>query len=57
MLLNPLGSIIEEINRVVVLQQMPDMIWLNYSIVSSVLVFIIGMAIFHKTEPYFAESI
>ena len=57
MLLNPLGSIIEEINRVVVLQQMPDMLWFNYAVVSSVLVLLIGMAVFHKTEPYFAESI
>ena len=57
MLLNPLGSIIEEIDKVVVLHQMPEMFWLNYAIVTSIGVFIFGMIIFHKSEPYFAESI
>jgi len=57
MLLNPLGSIIEEIDKVVVLHQMPDMLWINYAIVTSIAIFIIGMAVFHKTEPYFSESI
>jgi lipopolysaccharide transport system permease protein len=57
MLLNPLGSIIEEIDKVVVLHQAPEMLWICYAIFSSVAIFIIGMAIFHKTEPYFSESI
>jgi len=57
MLLNPLGSILEEIDKVVVLHQMPDMFWIAYASLSSLLVFVIGMTIFHKTEPYFAENI
>jgi ABC-type polysaccharide/polyol phosphate export permease len=40
-----------------VLHQMPDMLWINYAIVTSIAIFIIGMAVFHKTEPYFSESI
>ena len=57
MLLNPLGSILEEIDKVVVLHQMPDTLWMNYAIVTSFAAFIIGMIVFHKTEPYFAESV
>jgi len=57
MLLNPLGSIIEEIDKVVVLHQAPDLIWITYAIAASIAIFILGLAIFQKTEPYFAESI
>jgi len=57
MLLNPLGSILEEIDKVVVLHQMPDALWLIYAVLASSAVFIIGMMVFHKTEPYFAENI
>ena len=57
MLLNPLGSILEEIDRVVVLHQMPETLWMNYAILTSFSVFYLGMAVFHKTEPYFAENI
>lgn len=57
MLLNPLGSILEEIDNVVVLHQMPDTLWMNYAILTSFAVFFLGMIIFHKTEPYFAENI
>jgi len=57
MLLNPLGSLLEQINSVVVLHQMPDMVWTTYAILSSVVIFIIGMTVFHKTEPLFAENI
>ena len=35
MLLNPLGSILEEIDKVVVLHQMPDMFWMGYAILAS----------------------
>ena len=57
MLLNPLGSIIEEINKVVVLHQMPETLWINYAIISSFAVIFTGMVFFYKTEPYFAENI
>ena len=57
MLLNPLGSLLEEINKIVVLHQMPDALWMSYAILTSIGVFIIGMIIFHKTEPLFAENI
>lgn len=57
MLLNPLGSILEGLNSVVVLHQMPEPLWMAYAVVSSIVVFMIGMAVFHKAEPYFAENI
>jgi len=57
MLLNPLGSILEELDKVVVLHQAPDALWLSYAAATSLIMFIVGMIIFHQTEPYFAENI
>jgi lipopolysaccharide transport system permease protein len=57
MLLNPLGSILESVNRVVVLHQAPDPLWISYAIVTSLGMFILGMNVFHKAEPLFAENI
>lgn len=57
LLANPIGSILEGINSVVVLNAAPDFFWLLYAGIASVFTFIIGLAIFHATEPYFAESI
>lgn len=57
LLINPIGSILEAINNVVVLHQAPEIFWLVYAGVVSVLTFILGLNIFHKSEPYFAESI
>lgn len=57
LLVNPLASILEAVNSTVVLHKMPDIFWLTYAGISSVLVFIIGLAVFHKKEPLFAENI
>ena len=57
MLLNPLGSLLEQINAVVVFHRMPDMFWTSYAIAMSLIVFLLGMVIFHKAEPKFAENI
>lgn len=57
MLINPLGSLLETLNGVVVLHQPPDAFWASYAAVSCFLTFIIGMLVFHKTEPVFAENI
>ncbi len=57
MLLNPLGSILEEMDKAVVLHQAPDIFWMGYAVVTSIAVFMMGMVIFHKSEPYFAENI
>ncbi len=57
LLLNPIGSLLESINRVVVLHQMPDLFWLTYAGFCSVVIFFLGIIIFHRQEPYFAENI
>ncbi|MCK5580775.1 MAG: ABC transporter permease [Candidatus Omnitrophica bacterium] len=57
LLANPVGSILEAINSVVVLQQMPDMGWFGYAGASSVFMFLIGLRIFCEKEPLFAENI
>jgi len=57
LLINPVGSILEAINSIVILHKMPDTFWLAYAGIASLTVFIFGMAVFHKTEPLFAENI
>jgi ABC-type polysaccharide/polyol phosphate export permease len=57
LLLNPIGSILEAINSVVVFHKMPDIYWLFYAGISSILMFIVGLRIFHKSEPFFAEKV
>lgn len=57
LLLNPVGSILEAINAAVVLHKMPNMLWLSYAGITSVLVFVFSMLHFHKKEPLFAENI
>ncbi len=57
MLLNPVGSILEAINRVVVIQEAPDPGWLLYAFGSSTVMFLFGFWVFLKKEPVFAENI
>ena len=57
MLLNPLGSILEELNRTVVLQQAPEPIWMGYAIVSSLFMLWFGLFVFTSKENVFAENI
>lgn len=57
MLLNPLGSLLENLNRVIALHQPPDMFWTCFAFFGCLLTFYLGMTIFHKTEPSFAENI
>lgn len=57
LLLNPVGSLLEAINNVVVLHKAPDFFWFSYAAACSVVMFLLGMVVFHKTEPLFAENI
>ncbi len=57
LLLNPIGSILESVNRVVVLKEVPDPFWLTYAGLCSIGVFILGLYLFHRKEPEFAENI
>ena len=56
-LLNPVAPILESINRVVVLQQSPDLFWLSYSAAWAFVSFFGGWYIFDQAEPLFAEKI
>jgi len=57
LLLNPVGTILESINSVVVLQRPPNIFWLGYITVWSVGGLLIAWLIFHKAEFAFAENI
>ena len=57
LMLNPVGSMLEALNRVVVLHQPPEMGWLMYAAATSVVMFVLGVVLFHQNEPKFAENI
>ena len=57
LLLNPVATILESINRVVVLHQPPDGRWIGYLVVCSVLGWIAAWKIFNWTQPAFAETV
>ena len=57
LLLNPVGSLLESINSVVVLHKAPDPFWLSYAVLWSIFIFFGSWYIFHKAEPIFAENI
>lgn len=57
LLLNPVGSILESINNVVILHKSPDLFWLTYSAFFAVFGFLIAWRIFDKAEDVFAENI
>jgi lipopolysaccharide transport system permease protein len=57
LLLNPVGSVMESINDVVVLRQSPNLMWLGYAAASGVASIAIAWLIFKKAEPSFAQEI
>lgn len=57
LLLNPVGSLLESINHVVVLHESPNLFWLGYATFTSLLMLFIGMWVFAMKEPVFAENI
>ncbi len=57
LLLNPMGSLLEAINNVIVLKTMPELGWLCYTVLTSFFMLVIGLKIFKKYEPIFAEYI
>jgi lipopolysaccharide transport system permease protein len=57
LLLNPVGSVMESINDVVVLRQPPNLIWLGYAAVFGVASIALAWIIFKKAEPSFAQEI
>ena len=57
LLLNPISGILEAVNNTVVLHKMPDTFWLSYAGIISILIFVVGITLFKKIEPLFAENI
>lgn len=57
LLLNPVGSILEAINDVVVLNRAPDPYWLFYATAWALGSLVVAWLIFDKAESAFAESI
>jgi len=56
-LLNPLAPLLEGLRDTIVLNTAPQLNWLLYSAVVSVLVFAGGWLLFRKLEPAFADSV
>jgi lipopolysaccharide transport system permease protein len=56
-LLNPIAPLLEGLRSAVVLQSPPDLGWLTYSAVVSVLVFAGSWRLFRRLEPTFADNI
>jgi ABC-type polysaccharide/polyol phosphate export permease len=57
LLLNPVGSILEDINSIVIRQQPPGLFSLAYSTGWALLVFLGGWTVFNKATPAFAENV
>ena len=57
LLLNPVGSLLEAINAVVVMHRQPDLGWVAYAAFCSIILFWFGLVTFKKKEPYFVENI
>jgi ABC-type polysaccharide/polyol phosphate export permease len=57
LLLNPAAPLLEGLRDVVVLHQPPDLPWIGYSAVVSVIGTIAAYALFKRLEPSFAECI
>jgi lipopolysaccharide transport system permease protein len=56
-LLNPIAPLLEGLRAAVVLNKTPDMGWLIYSAIVSLLIFAGGWRLFQKLEPAFADSV
>lgn len=56
-LLNPVGSMLENLSAVIVFHEAPKPFWLLYSALCAIGLFFISWIIFHKAEVYFAENI
>lgn len=57
LMLNPIAPILEGLRASVVMRTAPDLQWLAYSAVVSVLVFAGGWRLFQRLEPIFADRI
>jgi ABC-type polysaccharide/polyol phosphate export permease len=56
-LLNPVAPILESLATTIVHHQAPDLGWVAYSLLLSLLLFFLSVSLFRKLEPYFAENV
>ena len=57
LLLNPMGSLLESFNAVVILHQAPHLGWVIYSLCWAIFLFWAGCLTYLKLEPHFADNI
>src|SRR5262245_4417433 len=57
LLVNPVSPLLEGISATVIWHRSPSLFWLTYSFVCTGVLLGAAVAIFRKSEPYFAESI
>jgi lipopolysaccharide transport system permease protein len=57
LMLNPIASVLEGLNSVIVRVQQPDLGWLAYSFAVAAFLFWGGLVFFRRLEPRFAESV
>jgi len=57
LLLNPVAPILEGLSSCVVYHQMPSILWIWYSGLVSISIFVGAFSFFKRVEPFFAESI
>lgn len=57
LLLNPVSPVLEGLAQTIAHQQPPPEIWVGYSAAVSVAILVIGLAVFKRLEPYFAENV
>jgi lipopolysaccharide transport system permease protein len=57
LMLNPAAPLLDGLSQCVVHHQPPDLAWVTYSAIFSMIVFFSGFSLFKHLEPAFAESI
>jgi ABC-type polysaccharide/polyol phosphate export permease len=57
LLVNPVSPLLESLSTTVIMHRGPSLPWLLYSLVFTVVLFTVALAMFRKLEPFFAESV
>ena len=57
LLVNPVSPLLEGISATVILHRAPSLLWVGYSVVFTLVLCGIGLALFRHLEPRFAENI
>lgn len=57
LMLNPVAPVLEGLNAAIVHGRNPDPTWFGYSAIISLILFWLGLVVFRRLEPRFAESV